>query len=244
MRDERVQFRGRLQSVRIASPAEPLSNKAPVAPAPASSPPAPAKAVAAGAEADQLPGIGGRHAGSQEAAPDHAAEWAQIETTFAALDERLQEVEHRRKESLVEMQQAAVELAISVASRLVHEKIEAGDFAVEELVSQLLKRCEGRGPAVVRLHPADLKLLEQRTQGKPPPWLDQKTYTLTADGSLERGDCRLEAGDFGILAKIELQLSELRQHLLECLDDAQIERRRTQAGNRSLRRFPDRRETA
>ncbi len=184
MREERVQFRGRLQSVRMASLAEPLPKRAPPA---ASSSPAPAGGTVTGADGRGVLGADGTAGGAHETAVDRAAEWAQIETTFAAIDEKLLEIERRRQDSLVEMQQAAVELAISIASRLVHEKIEAGDFAVEELVGQLLKRCEGRGPAVIRLHPADLKLLKERSQGRRPPWLDQETYTLAADVTLGTG---------------------------------------------------------
>jgi flagellar biosynthesis/type III secretory pathway protein FliH len=171
-------------------------------------------------------------------------EWRTIEAAFAAIDERIQEIEQRRKQSLTELRQAAVELAVSIASRFIHERISAGEFAVEKLVEHVLAKCELRHPVEIRLHPADLELLERRSQGKRIPWRNHESYKLVADGTLQRGDCRVEAGEFGVLSMIETQLSELRQHLLENLDDARIERRQTQGGNRSLRRYPDRRETA
>lgn len=171
-------------------------------------------------------------------------EWRTIEAAFAAIDERIQDIEQRRQQSLAELRQAAVELAVSIASRFIHERIAAGEFAVEKLVEQVLAKCELRQPVEIRLHPADLELLERRSQGKRIPWRNHESYKLVADGALQRGDCRVEAGELGVLSMIETQLSELRQHLLENLDDARIERRQTQGGNRSLRRYPDRRETA
>ena len=195
-----------------------------------------------------LPGTG---AGGPDAAGDASAREAadgrdrdRIEAAFQAIDERLQEIESRRQEALTEMQQAAVELAVAVASRLVHHSIQVGDYAVEELVGSLIARCDARGPVTIRLNPADLELMQRRAGSSQLPGADHKACTIVADASLERGDCRVDAGDYGILAKLELQLAELRQHLLECLEDAQIERRRPQTGNRDLRRYPDRRETA
>jgi flagellar biosynthesis/type III secretory pathway protein FliH len=249
----RVQFGSRLRGANLADPAEPLPAREPAPsaelPAPAADEATPPFAVPPIVpESVELPAVPNLVAPSatpdREPTPAPHDDWPRIEAALAAIDEQLQEIEQRRRESLVEMQQAAVELAVSIAARLVHEKIRADDFAVEDLVGALLQRCETSGPVEIHLHPADLELFERRTQGQTRPGIKHGSYTLVADGSLERGDCRVDAGDFGILSKLELQLSEMRQHLLECLDDAQVERRRTQTGTRAIRRFPDRRETA
>jgi flagellar biosynthesis/type III secretory pathway protein FliH len=96
---------------------------------------------------------------------------------------------------------------------------------------------------VIRLHPSDLELLNRRVQGKPPPWSAGTPLQFVPDTSLNRGDCRGEAQHITILSDVELQLSEIRRHLLENLSDAS-ERRANPSGSGHVRRFPDRRETA
>jgi hypothetical protein len=235
MFQHRVVFHRKPVAIGIAGPGQPRPERRPATGVPGTAaPPAPPKAPSTNvpAAADSRP-----HLSPEE-------EWRVIEAAFAAIDEQVQEIEQRRQQSLVELRQAAVELAVSIASRFLHERIEAGEFAVEELVEQLLAKCEGSKALEIRLHPADVELLERRSQGKTVPWRSHAGYKLVADAALKRGDCRIDAGEFSVLSLIELQLSELRQHLLENLDDARIERRQTQGGNSSLRRYPDRRETA
>jgi hypothetical protein len=242
MREYRVQLASRLRSARLGHSAEPLPER-PVRPA-VELPPLIETTPIAVIEIPSLPPESVPAPAPEPAPPPMPVQddnWPRIEAAFAAIEDQLQQ---RRKQSLGELQQAAVELAIAVASRMVHERIAADDFPVEKLVGELLNRCGESGPVDIHLHPTDLELLERRVQGRTPPWTGHESYTLIADASLERGDCRVAAGEFGILAKLELQLSELRQHLLESLDDAQVERRRTQTGNRAFRRFPERRETA
>jgi len=61
---------------------------------------------------------------------------------------------------LEEMQRVAVELAVAVASNLLYERIESGDYPIEELVRDAVRRLEPRQAVTVRLHPEDLALLE------------------------------------------------------------------------------------
>ena len=169
---------------------------------------------------------------------------SQLLDAFRTLDEQIGEIEQRRKQSLVEMQQAAIELSVAIASRLLHETIVADELALENIVAEILKPLDSGQAVMLRLHPTDITLLTRRLEGKPPPWQDYNTFQLVGDKTLQRGECRLDSGDIGIVSQIEMQLTEIRQQLLEALDHAQIERRRPQTGDRTLRRFPDRRETA
>jgi hypothetical protein len=236
---KKIVYGHRLAGVRIVDPNVPLVASPPVAARGESDvPPVSAAPVtpAAPSEAHVL--------SSLELQADLDEQWAEIESFFGSIEEHLKEVEDRRRQMLGEMQQLAVELAVSIASRLVHDTIAADAFDVEKMVGQMLARFEDSESTEIRLHPADLQLLQRRVEGKRPPWADHRSYRLVADAKLQRGDCRIESGDFGMLSGVDLQLSEIRHHLMESLDNAQIERRRTQAGDSSLRRFPDRRNTA
>ena len=161
-------------------------------------------------------------AAERSSAPDETPQTlAAIERLQTSLHEAVTELETRRQRSLGEMQAAAVELAVAVASHIVHEKIVANDFAVEDLVRHAVERLQHHAPLTVRLHPNDLALFERRIADQTPPWQAAGQVRLIADAALRRGDCRADAGDFGVLGDIERQLAEIRQQLLESLEHAQ-----------------------
>ncbi|WP_437226273.1 FliH/SctL family protein [Planctomicrobium sp. SH661] len=163
-----------------------------------------------------------------------------LESIAASLDV----LDQRRQQSLGELQQVALELAISVASHLVFEAISQDQFGVEKLVEQAISAMGIDSAPVVSLHPKDLELLQRRLAQQPAPWRADQV-SLRADPGVARGGCRVEndAGRMQV-SDISLRLSEIRRHWMEELDDTQIERRRSQVEGQSLRRFPDRRETA
>jgi len=239
MYTKKIIYGHRLADVRIVDPDVPLGVSAPM-PAPLDS----GVPTTSAATTMPVPPPEAHDPPTPELQHELGEQWAAIEAFFESVEEQLKEAESRRRQTLGELQQLAVELAVSIASRLIHDAIDADAFAVDKMVGQMLARFENAEPTEIRLHPADLQLLKRRVEGKPPPWADHSAYRLVADAKLGRGDCRIESGDFGMLSGVDLQLSEIRHHLMESLDDAQIERRRTQAGDRSLRRFPDRRDTA
>ncbi len=167
-----------------------------------------------------------------------------LERLLESISESVDDLEKRRQTSLTELQQAAVEIAIAVASRLVFQKILAEDFAVEELVAGIVGRLNTQSPVIVHLHPDDLAKLERHLAGRATPWPNPERLRLIADRTIAQGNCRAESDSHAVMSKIELQLSEIRQHLLENMEDAQVERRRALSADQGLRRFPDRRETA
>jgi nucleotide-binding universal stress UspA family protein len=160
------------------------------------------------------------------------------------LTEIASELQEQQNQRLEEMQQVAVELALAVASRLVHERIEAGDYAVELLVRQAVERLKTNQPVTIYLNPQDVQLLEKRLAKCQPPALDLVNLRLVGDALLERGDCRAEAGDTSVLSQMQEQLAGMRRHLLETLPEATLDRRRPMPADRAFRRFPDRRHTA
>jgi flagellar biosynthesis/type III secretory pathway protein FliH len=167
-----------------------------------------------------------------------------VMTLLESLRTTFEELEQRRRQSLADMQQAAIELAVAIAARIVRTAIDRDQFQVAELAAELVSRLSARGPVVVSLHPADLALLERQLQGRPVPWGADVRVTVHADSTLERGSCRAAAPDLELLSDVQLHVADIREALLESMEDAQTERRQAKAGDRNLRRFPDRRETA
>ncbi len=232
---EKTCFPVPLKNVRLAAPDSPL--------------PEPPDAIGDRRATSSLEPVGdgaGDQAPSAAASPasQDAGQAAQISRTLASIEESLERLEQTRLECRGEMQQAVVEMAVSIASRLVHQSLEAGAFGVEELVQQMLARFDPLTPVKIQLHPDDLEILRQQMEQTGPSWKGRDPPEFIADKSIGRGNCRIDSDEVGLLSKIDLQLSEIRQHLLECLDDPQLERRGTQAENRLLRHLPDRRRGA
>jgi|GEM_PF-1936850 len=222
---QRIQFSISPSGIRIkgnAAPVETVVIKPPVAPAPVVFP----------TETVVKP------------APSKPASEPDLRPLLAALGHSIQEMEQRRQQSLGELQHLAVELSVAIASQLVFQAIDRGEFGVEELVSQALHRFSLSDPVTIAMHPDDLALLQNRMSSPEARWPESQVI-LQGDHAVARGGCRAESADGKMLiSDITARLSEIRRHWMEELDDAQIERRRTSGESPALRRFPDRRETA
>lgn len=188
----------------------------------------------------------GTPAQQQEAeAHDKQESLENLNRLLEAFVESIAEVEERRSQALLEFQQAAVEIAVLVANNIVRRAISANDYDVVDVVNEVISRLGAEKSVTVYLHPNDHRLFEEELKK------EEKTLRevaariqVRADPKLQPGDCYADAGDFGLLSTIEQQLTDLRQMLLEGLEDAEVERRKARSTSEIIRRFPDRRETA
>src|SRR5262249_12633780 len=105
-------------------------------------------------------------------------------------------------------------------ARLLHDRISAGDFAIELLVREMIGQLNTDEPITVSLHPDDLELLQRRLDGRPLLEGDERVR-LVADVALGRGGCRVESKDDMILAELEEQLADMRRQLMRSLGNAQ-----------------------
>jgi flagellar biosynthesis/type III secretory pathway protein FliH len=167
-----------------------------------------------------------------------------VRPLLSTLIAAVKELDERRRETLNELQQAAVELSITIASQLVRRVIDAGQFGVRELVEDALQRLPVSGPVQVSLHPTDIQQLQPQLTAQAPHILSGREVRFRPDPTLERGSCRADLPEEGILSDLHLSLGDLHEELMEGLADAQLEHRRAPGTDRSMRRVPDRRETA
>jgi len=191
----------------------------------------------------------GDHTGSSTGAPladdrQHHDERERFRRVLDGLTEATRSLHDQERAGLAEMQQAAVELAVAIASHLIHDKIEKGDFAVETLVRKAVQRLGAKQLVTVCLHPDDIALLERRVGGDTVLFGSTAEIRLVPDRSLGRGDCRAEAGEVKVLAQVEAQLAGIRRHLLRSLVHAEPEPGQAEPGNRELRPVSDRRQSA
>ncbi|MEZ6101312.1 MAG: FliH/SctL family protein [Pirellulaceae bacterium] len=156
----------------------------------------------------------------------------------------MNDLEERRQNSLHELQVATIELAASIAGKVVGQKIENDEQQIVLLVSDALHHLTPEHNTTVRMNGDDLSLLKTQVGNTAPPWKDFCNLHFVVDTTLTRGTFRIDGEPFGLLMDVPAMLDTLRQHLMENLEHAQIERRKTEGPDRALQRFPDRRETA
>lgn len=168
----------------------------------------------------------------------------QVSSLLKSIEYQLREYEVRRDRSLDELQQLAIELSVTVASHIVGREIDSGQHDVEGLVTSAINHLNPAEKAVVHLHPLDISLLEERI-AQSGIQLDDSRIQLRPDTSVSRGGVQLnsESGRI-VMSDVLSRISQVREIWMENLDDAQIERRSASATGGSVRRFPDRRETA
>lgn len=138
-----------------------------------------------------------------------------VERAVGELHETVRSLRDERQTMKAEMEQIVTELAVAIASRLLHMKISTGDYAVESLVREVMERLDSGQQVTVRLHPDDLALLHKRLDKQPSALDDGDHMQLVADPSLERGDCVASSGDLSVSSRMKDRLAELRDDLSE-----------------------------
>lgn len=154
-----------------------------------------------------------------ELARELNADRKRIEDVLGKLQSAASELIKDQSERLQQWQRAAIELAMTIATRLLHERVVSGDFPMEAKVRDMIQQLEDEAPVAIRLNPADLQLLEARL-GDEPLLPGRDDPRLIPDSTLARGDCRVEGKDAMLLSDVGRELQEIRDELLRSLAHA------------------------
>ena len=142
-----------------------------------------------------------------------------IDAVLGSLTSAVGRVQADHSALLVACRKLAVELATSIAAKLLHERIEADQFNLEQMIRDMAADMPEDEIVSVRLNPHDLELLEKRLDGR--PLLGGPTDPhLIADHSLARGACRVEGRASVSLSDLPRQLGQIREDLLRRVVDA------------------------
>lgn len=127
----------------------------------------------------------------------------------------LEAVMSRREEILSETEQQIVELVILMTRKVVKVLSESQKSVVMANVLQALKKVKGRGKVTIRVNLADVKLTTEHIQDFIRQVENVEEITVLEDSTVEKGGCIVET-DFGAIdARIQSQLSELENKILE-----------------------------
>lgn len=120
---------------------------------------------------------------------------------------------HWQQVVVPDIQRTAIELAHAIASKLVMDRVLSDQFPIENLVREVIERLNTEQPIVVKLHPADLAVWQERVVSQAAINFGDRVQ-VQADANLKRGDCQASSGEVSIVYELRRQIEELRQQLV------------------------------
>jgi flagellar biosynthesis/type III secretory pathway protein FliH len=142
-----------------------------------------------------------------------------IETVLREVRVGVANFRQDREVRLQELQRLAIELALTIATRVLHERVEANEFPIDAKLRDMIAQLGEDVPVSVRLNPADLELLKSRL-GDQPLTADRDDPRFIADASLARGACQVEGRESMLVSDVSRELQEIRDELLRSLGNA------------------------
>jgi flagellar biosynthesis/type III secretory pathway protein FliH len=143
-----------------------------------------------------------------------------IEDVLKSLRDTIAGLNAQHHARLKSLQKVAIDLAIAVAERFLHQRLTDGSFPIEALVRQAVAHLEPRQPVNVALHPDDLVLFEKRLAADPQLALDSDEVQFSADATVRRGGCMVRSGEIMTTTNLDEKLSELHAQLLQSIESA------------------------
>jgi flagellar biosynthesis/type III secretory pathway protein FliH len=215
----RLRFHRPLKGVELV-PADAISTSArPTPPAARHEPTPPPKPAPAPAPATAQAAPPAPDASQAEITRQLQADRDRIEAVLAEIQSDVASLRKERAARVGELQRVAIELALTIASRLLHERVVSGDFPIDAKVSDMIAQIGEDAVVSVHLNPADLELLKDRLGGEPlSP--DRDNPKFVPDASLARGACQVEGRESMLLSDVSRDLQEIREDLLRSLDNA------------------------
>jgi hypothetical protein len=139
-----------------------------------------------------------------------------IESVLQKIQDAVAKLREKRSSDLAEWQRTAVELAMTIATRLLHERVLAGEFSIETKIRDMIAQFGEDTAVTVSLNPADLTLLKSRLGGKP-LCPGRPGPRFLPDGMLGRGECRVDGREAMLLSGFSRELQQIRDELLRSL---------------------------
>ncbi len=147
------------------------------------------------------------------------ADRERIETALAAMQQTATELRSKHEERIAELQRAAVEFGVIIASQVIRKQMEIGEFPIETRLREIISQLSESEPVTIRLNPADLKLLSDRLDGEPLA-SDRSDLKVQADSNLSRGECQVDSREGMLLSDVTTEIQDMREELLRRVKNA------------------------
>ncbi len=104
-----------------------------------------------------------------------------------------------------------VKLAVEIARKILKHKVSQGEYDIQAIVEEALKRAPTRQEIVIRLNPEDLPSCQRYQQENPGNSFAELVFT--ADWSIGRGECLVETPKGIVRSFIEEHLGHISEAL-------------------------------
>jgi flagellar assembly protein FliH len=141
--------------------------------------------------------------GRQEAAQDFERQIAECRQHLATSLGRMAE---REQELRRDHERLFAELALEIASRIVRERIDAGDPVAARALREAVEALPAPGPLRARVHPSDLEPVRRELAAAPL----RREVELAADEAIERGGCVVESASGTLDATLQAAFDAVR----------------------------------
>lgn len=143
-----------------------------------------------------------------------------IEKSLKELGDGLRQLYDLQQKQLGELRQAAVELSVLIAGRLLLRDLEEERFEIESMVRDMSSQLVDDQPVSIRLNPSDVQLLENRLANRPLFPDREWTPKIMPDSAISRGGCVVEGKLQSLVNDPASELLKLRDETLERMTNA------------------------
>ncbi len=137
----------------------------------------------------------------------------QMQTLTPALASAVKQVEDSRQEWLQVWESRTVQLACSIARRIIRRELQQQPELSLEWVAEALRLCSGSAEVILRLHPSDHATLGEQVSRLAEEFHPAAPAKIVADEAVTLGGCRVETEFGSIDQQIETQLDRVAQEL-------------------------------
>ena len=102
-------------------------------------------------------------------------------------------------------------LAVEIARKVLADRVNQGDYDMQPIIEEALKRAPTRQQMTIHVNPADLPLCQQLQQNNPDGHLAELNFT--ADWSVSRADCLVETPKGIVKSFVEDHLARISEAL-------------------------------
>jgi len=144
-----------------------------------------------------------------------AAELEQQKSRFAQLCQTVgavaADLDRLHQETLANNRTDIARLAVEIARKILRHKVSQGDYDIQAIIEEALKRAPTRQDIVIHLNPEDLTPCQQHQQENPDSPFAR--LELMADWSVGRGECLVETPKGIVKSFIEEHLGRISEAL-------------------------------
>lgn len=166
-----------------------------------------------GFEAGRRAGLAAAATETAEIIATHEAAIAELRRAASSLDAAATELQRRDAVTIAELERAAIELAVDLATELVGRELALTEQPVVDALRRSAALLPARGEPVVRVHPDDAVTAAEAISAEAGRWTS--AVSVVADSSVEPGGCVVDVGPCQIDGQISTALERMRAALVE-----------------------------